>query len=81
MREANVTIPCVEEEIIRKDSLEITSVMQPAVFKDTDANFNISTAFMAVQILNPRVYIVINGRIFDPNNVSKNMETKIFKKK
>ena len=46
--------------------------MQPALFKSTDAEFNIGAAVAAVQLLPDGVYIVMNGRVLDPGKVKKN---------
>ncbi|MDZ7272150.1 MAG: asparaginase domain-containing protein [candidate division KSB1 bacterium] len=51
----------------------LTGAMQPARFRLTDAVFNIGCAFMAVQIMPPGVYIVMNGRVFYPDNTVKNV--------
>lgn len=56
----------------------LTGAMQPAQFRFTDAVFNIGCATTAVQILPPGVYIVMNGQIFDPENVRKNQEQNHF---
>ncbi|MFC2134690.1 asparaginase domain-containing protein [Bacteroidota bacterium] len=66
---------------IKDKTIVITGAMQPAAFKNTDAHFNIGTAFIAVQTLDPGVYIVMNGQVFDPNDMKKNMDTKTFEKK
>ena len=46
--------------------------LMPALFRATDAEFNIGFALAAVQILPPGVYLAMNGRIFDPECVRKN---------
>lgn len=51
----------------------LTGSMQPARFHLTDAIFNIASAVTAVQILPPGVYIAMNGRIYDPARVRKNV--------
>lgn len=56
----------------------LTAAMKPASFKDTDAHFNIGCAFIAVQTLPEGVYLVMNGRIFDPFRVKKNTELRCF---
>ncbi len=43
----------------------------PANQQSSDALFNIGAAFSAVQFLAPGVYIVMNGQIFNANNVKK----------
>lgn len=55
-----------------------TGSMQPALFRGTDAIFNIGAAITAVQVLPFGVYIVMNGHVFDPDKVLKNRETNIF---
>jgi L-asparaginase len=54
-------------------TIVLTGSMQPARFRVTDAVFNIGTAIGAVQSLPPGVYLAMNGRIFDPNKVRKNV--------
>ncbi|MGA8180524.1 MAG: asparaginase domain-containing protein [Desulfobacterales bacterium] len=56
----------------------LTGAMAPARFKYSDAAFNIGGAVAAVQVLKPGVYIVMNGRIFDPDCVKKNLERNWF---
>ena len=46
--------------------------MAPAKFRVSDAVFNIGCAIAAVQTLSEGVYIVMNGRIYSPNNLKKN---------
>ena len=52
----------------------LTGAMQPAAFKVTDAVFNIGSAWAAVQTLPDGVYLVMNGQIFDPQRVEKNVD-------
>lgn len=59
-------------------TIVLTGAMQPAAFKETDAPFNIGFAFAALQILPPGVYLAMNGRVFDPHKVRKNMELNRF---
>ena len=56
----------------------LTGAMQPAKFRQTDAVFNIATAITAVQLLRPGVYVAMNGRIFDPTKIRKNIEQNCF---
>ncbi len=56
----------------------LTGSMSPARFRSSDASFNIACAIGAVQTLADGVYICMNGRIFTPENVSKNLEKGIF---
>lgn len=56
----------------------ITGAMQPAAFRETDAHFNIGSAVIALQTLTEGVYIVMNGRVFDPRSSKKNLQTDRF---
>ncbi|BCR03630.1 asparaginase [Desulfuromonas versatilis] len=56
----------------------LTGAMQPAIFRQTDAVFNISAAVTAVQLLPEGVYIAMNGRIFDPEKIRKNRQRHCF---
>lgn len=55
-----------------------TGAMHPAVFKETDAVFNIGTAIGVLNCAMPGVYVVMNGKVFSPKNVVKNYQTKVF---
>lgn len=59
-------------------TIVMTGSMYPAQFRDSDAVFNIGCAVTAAQILGSGVYIVMNGRIFKPNQVRKNVELNRF---
>ena len=59
-------------------TIVMTGSMYPAQFRDSDAVFNIGGAVTAAQILGPGVYIVMNGRVFKPNQVRKNAELNRF---
>jgi L-asparaginase len=50
----------------------LTGAMEPAVFRSSDATFNVGCAIAAVQIMPPGVYIAINGRIYHPEQIRKN---------
>lgn len=65
------------QAIVNK-TIVLTGAMQPAKFRLTDAVFNIASAITAVQLLPPGVYIVMNGRVFDPANSRKNVDKKRF---
>jgi len=62
-------------------TIVMTGSMYPAQFRDSDAVFNIGCAVTAVQILEPGVYIVMNGRIFKPHLVRKNAVLNRFEEK
>jgi len=63
---------------ITDKTIVMTGSMYPAEFRDSDAVFNIGCAITAVQILEPGVYIVMNGRVFKPHRVRKNAELNRF---
>jgi L-asparaginase len=52
----------------------LTGAMQPAAFKRSDAAFNLGFALAALQMLPEGVYIAMNGRVFDPFKVRKNLQ-------
>lgn len=56
----------------------LTGAIEPAMSKSSDAAFNIGCAVTAVQTLTPGVYIAMNGRIFDPEKVKKNLSLNWF---
>jgi L-asparaginase len=56
----------------------LTGALNPALFKGSDAVFNIGCAVGAVQALPPGVYIAMNGRIWDPAKVRKNRDANRF---
>lgn len=56
----------------------LTGSMEPARFRSSDAEFNIGCAVIAVQLLPPGVYIVMNGRIFNPERARKNIDLNRF---
>lgn len=63
---------------IRDKVIVFTGSMAPAGFRSSDAIFNVGTAFAALQLANPGVYIAMNGLVFDAHKVVKNRSKKIF---
>ena len=59
-------------------TIVLTGALNPARFEGSDAEFNIGCAVGAVQSLPPGVYIAMNGRIWDPRKVRKNVEANRF---
>ena len=59
-------------------TIVLTGALNPARFRGSDAEFNVGTAVGAVQSLPPGVYIAMNGRIWDPATVRKNVEANRF---
>ena len=56
----------------------LTGALNPAGFRGSDAEFNIGTAVGAVQSLPDGVYIAMNGRVWDPAKVRKNVAANRF---
>lgn len=63
---------------IKDKTIVLTGALNPARFEGSDAEFNIGCAVGAVQSLPPSVYIAMNGRIWDPEKVRKNVEANRF---
>jgi L-asparaginase len=59
-------------------TIVLTGALNPARFRDSDAIFNIGCAVGAVQCLPPGVYIVMNGRVWNPEHVRKNLQENRF---
>lgn len=62
-------------------TIVLTGAMIPFNMKDSDALFNLGTAFAHTEVLPPGVYVSMNGQAFDANNVRKNKEIGIFEYK
>ena len=59
-------------------TIVLTGALNPARFRGSDAEFNIGTAVGAVQSLPAGVYIAMNGCIWDPAKVRKNVDANRF---
>ena len=59
-------------------TIVLTGALAPAIFKDSDAVFNIGCAIAAVQTLSPGVYITMNGQVFDYDKVWKDVANNRF---
>lgn len=59
-------------------TIVLTGALNPALFRGSDAVFNIGCAVGAVQSLPPGVYIAMNGRLWDPLKVRKNRDANRF---
>ncbi|RYZ30657.1 MAG: asparaginase [Chitinophagaceae bacterium] len=59
-------------------TIVITGAMIPYKFGSSDGLFNLGSAMAFVQTLSPGVYVAMNGRYFNANNVRKNKETGVF---
>jgi L-asparaginase len=59
-------------------TIVLTGSLSPARFKSSDAVFNVGMALGVVQIAPEGVWVVMNGRIFDPGKVHKNRDANRF---
>ena len=59
-------------------TIVLTGAMQPARFKNSDAEFNIGFALAAVQLLKSGVYIAMNAKVFAVDKVRKNRDKGCF---
>jgi L-asparaginase len=61
-------------------TIVLTGALEPALFRTSDALFNIGGALIAVQTLPAGAYIVMNGTVFEAANVRKNTEINRFER-
>ena len=59
-------------------TIVLTGALQPALFKTSDALFNIGCGLTAVQTLDSGVYVAMSGRVFECDKVKKNQRTNRF---
>jgi L-asparaginase len=59
-------------------TIVLTGAMIPYAFGSSDGLFNLGSALSFVQVLQPGVFIAMNGRCFEWNGVRKNKETGVF---
>ncbi len=62
-------------------TIVLVGAMIPASEDASDAAFNMGAAIMALSTQPHGVYVAMNGRLFDWDNVQKNKEQKIFEEK
>jgi L-asparaginase len=60
---------------VKDKSVVLTGAMVPYTFGSSDGLFNLGSALAYVQILPQGVYIAMNGRYFNFDNVRKNKKT------
>lgn len=65
-------------ENIKNKTIVLTGAMIPIKFGSSDGLFNIGSALAFAQTLPAGVYVAMNGRYFNWNNVRKNKQTGIF---
>jgi len=66
---------------IKDKTIVLLGAMVPYQFKQSDALFNLGCAIAAVQTLENGVYITMNGRIFNHDEVIKNKDLGEFQSK
>ena len=59
-------------------TIVLTGALSPARFRGSDTEFNVGCAVGAVQSLPPGAYIAMNGRVWDPAKVRKNVAANRF---
>lgn len=59
-------------------TIVLTGALNPARFRGSDAEFNIGCAVGAVQALPAGAWIAMNGRVWDPFKVRKNVDANRF---
>ena len=65
---------------IQDKTIILTGAMIPIKFGSSDGLFNLGSALSFVQILEPGIYITMNGRYFNWDNVKKNKKLGIFER-
>ncbi len=63
---------------IKDRTIVLTGALIPYAFGSSDGLFNLGSALAFVQSLPPGVYISMNGKYFDYDNVRKNKNTGVF---
>lgn len=65
---------------VKDKTVVLTGALIPYAFGTSDGFFNLGNAIGFVQSLNHGVYICMNGKVFDPDNVKKNYSNGFFQK-
>ena len=63
---------------IKNKTVILTGAMIPIKFGSSDGLFNLGSALAFAQTLPPGVYVAMNGRYFNWDNVRKNKQTGVF---
>ena len=66
---------------IKNKTIVLTGAMVPYKFGSSDGMFNLGSSLAFAQTISPGVYIVMNGKCFKWNNVTKNRATGIFEER
>lgn len=65
-------------ERVKDKTIVLTGAMIPIKFGSSDGLFNLGSALAFAQSLPPGVYVAMNGRYFNWDNVRKNKQTGVF---
>jgi L-asparaginase len=65
-------------DAVPEKTVVLTGAMIPIAFGSSDGLFNLGGALVAAQCLPAGVYVCMNGRIFDWDEVRKNRDTGVF---
>ena len=68
----------VVAERVRDKTVVLTGAMIPSAFGSADGLFNLGGALSVSQVLPSGVYVAMNGRVFDWDNVRKNRDSGVF---
>jgi L-asparaginase len=63
---------------VKGKTIILTGAMIPIKFGSSDGLFNLGSALAFAQTLSPGVYVAMNGRYFNWDNVRKNKQTGMF---
>jgi L-asparaginase len=63
---------------VKDKTIILTGAMIPIKFGSSDGLFNLGSALAFAQTLAPGVYVAMNGRYFNWDNVRKNKQTGVF---
>ena len=63
---------------VKKKTIILTGAMIPIKFGSSDGLFNLGSALAFAQTLPAGIYVAMNGRFFNWDNVKKNKETGMF---
>lgn len=73
-----LTAQVLGQAALRDKTIVLTGAMIPYKFGSSDGLFNLGSALAFVQTLPPGVYIAMNGKYFNWNNVRKNKKLGTF---
>ena len=65
---------------IQDKTIILTGAMIPIKFGSSDGLFNLGSALSFIQVIEPGVYITMNGRYFKWDNVRKNEQLGVFER-